>query len=254
MAREKGLDDALTPVAEEMGEGLRLLAFDEMQVTDIADAMILGRLFDKLHDLGVTVVTTSNRPPQDLYKDGLNRQLFTAFIARLEERLQVLELASDEDWRSGVLAQSGRYFTPANAEARAAIAKLWDELTGGAAMEPAVLKVGTRAVPLPGLAAGVARADFWDLCGRPLGAADYLALAEAVRVLILENVPRLSRDNFNEAKRFVTLIDTLYEAKTRLILSAADVPDSLYKEGEGAFEFARTASRLREMQGEGWGG
>ncbi len=252
-ARKQGVDDALAPVAAEVAAGVRLLAFDEMQITDITDAMIVGRLFQMLTDAGVLIVTTSNRPPEDLYKNGLNRALFLPFIALLRARMQVVELESETDYRQHRLTGAQVYFHPAGAEARAAIDRLWSELTGGDRGTPLVLQVQGRQVEVPRHHNGVARAGFWDLCGRPLGPADYLALAEKVRLLILEDIPSLSAANYNEAKRFVTLIDALYEAKVRLIASAADAPERLYFEGAGAFEFERTASRLREMQAADWG-
>jgi cell division protein ZapE len=223
-----------------------------MQITDIADAMIVGRLFQMLMAMGVVIVATSNRAPDDLYRDGLNRALFLPFIALLKERMAVVELASATDYRQGLLAGSATYFSPAGAEAREAADRLWRELTGGKG-EPLVLVVNGREVTLPLCRDGVARVSFWDLCARPLGPADYLAIAGAVRVLILEDVPLLSSENYNEARRFVTLIDTLYEARVRLIVTAADQPERLYLEGEGTFEFARTATRLREMQSAEWG-
>lgn len=164
----------------------------------------------------------------------------------------VWELASPTDYRQTRLLGSQTYFTPVNAQTRAVIDGIWEDLTGGAS-EPLVLHVKGREVLLPAFRNAVARATFFDLCGTALGPADYLALAEAVRVLILEDVPSLSRSNFNEARRFVTLIDALYEARVRLIVSAAASPKMLYIEGEGSFEFERTASRLIEMQSEGWG-
>jgi len=251
-ARQTGVDDALKPVAAKVIEQAELLCFDEMQISDITDAMIVGRLFEALFAAGVVVVTTSNRVPDDLYKDGLNRALFLPFIKKIKERMVVHHLQSPTDYRQDRLAGSDVYFHPADTKARAAIDTLWVDLTGGT-WEPLTLIVKGREVVLPGFKNGVARVPFWELCGRALGAADYLAVAEAVRVLILEEVPRLSRSNFNEAKRFVTLIDALYEGNVRLIMSAADVPERLYVEGEGTFEFERTASRLREMQSEGWG-
>ncbi len=251
-ARKTGVDDAIAPVAAELAGQVRFLAFDEMQISDIADAMIVGRLFEALFAAGVTVVTTSNRPPADLYKNGLNRALFLPFIALLEQHLDNHELASATDYRQGRLAGTDLYFTPADAQARSAIDAIWQGLTHNQA-EGLTLTVKGRKVEIPAFHNGAARVGFGDLCSRPLGAADYLALADAVRVLILEDIPRLSRDNFNEAKRFVTLIDTLYEAKVRLICSAAAQPEMLYLEGEGSFEFERTASRLREMQAENWG-
>ncbi len=251
-ARQQGVEDALAPVADAVIRDTRLLAFDEMQITDITDAMIVGRLFEKLFAAGVVIVTTSNRPPGDLYKNGLNRALFLPFIAMLEDRLLVVELESPTDYRQHRLAGAQVYFHPART-ATAEIAAIWTDLTGGAPDQPLALTVNGRSLTLPRFANGVGRATFWDLCAKPLGPADYLAIAQAVRVLILEDIPQLSAENYNEAKRFVTLIDALYEAKVRLIASAADRPERLYLEGSGAFEFERTASRLREMQGADWG-
>ncbi len=249
--RKTGVDDAIKPVAEKLSGRLRFLAFDEMQITDITDAMIVGRLFEGLFEAGVVIVTTSNRHPDDLYKDGLNRQLFLPFIDALKEKLVVHELSSETDHRQGRLIGTATYFSPLGAEARAAIDKIWQDLTGGHE-EELKLYVKGREVVIPKFHNGVARSGFFELCGKPLGAGDYLALAQAVRVLILDDVPRLSRDNFNEAKRFVTLIDALYEARVKLICSAAALPEMLYLEGEGTFEFERTASRLREMQSQDW--
>jgi cell division protein ZapE len=251
-ARKREVEDALAPVAEAVIQSTRLLAVDEMQITDITDAMVVGRLFEKLFAAGVVVVTTSNRPPRELYKDGLNRALFLPFIDMIEDRLQVVELESPTDYRQHRLAGAQVYFHPART-ATAAIAEIWTDLTGGAAGAPLELAVNGRKLVVPLFASGIGRATFWDLCAKPLGPADFLAIAQAVRVLILEDIPQLSAANYNEAKRFVTLIDALYEAKVRLIASAADEPERLYIEGEGSFEFDRTASRLREMQAADWG-
>jgi cell division protein ZapE len=251
-ARKTGVDDALAPVAEAVARDIRLLAFDEMQITDITDAMIVGRLFEKLMAAGVVIVTTSNRAPEELYKNGLNRALFLPFIAMLREKMQVMELESPNDYRQHRLAGAQVYFHPAG-KVKGEIQAIWDDLTGSAAGAPLILPVNGRSIDLPRFANGIGRATFWDLCSRPLGPGDFLAIAQAVRVLILEEIPQLSASNYNEAKRFVTLIDALYEAKVRLICSAADVPERLYLEGTGAFEFERTASRLREMQGAEWG-
>lgn len=251
-ARRANTVDAMRPVAEEVAGSLRLLCFDEMQITDIADAMIVGRLFEALFERGVTIVTTSNRVPEDLYKNGLNRQLFLPFIGLIREKLDVYELASENDYRQNRLAGQQVYFTPAGREARTKMDALWDELTGGDHHGKLDIPVKGRTVEIPHFHNGVGRASFWDLCAQPLGPADYLAIADAVKVLLLDDIPLLSASNFNEAKRFVTLIDALYEAKVRLICSAADEPERLYVEGEGTFEFERTASRLREMQADGW--
>lgn len=250
-ARKSGAEDALKPVAEAVIRDVDLLCFDEMQITDIADAMIVGRLFQMLFDAGVVVVTTSNRPPEDLYKDGLNRQLFLPFIDILNDKLEVHEITSLTDYRQHRLAGERTYFAPANAESRRAIDEIWRDLTGGKS-EELVLEVKGREVHLPRYWAGMARAEFWDLCGQALGPADYLALAGAVKLLVLENVPHLDSSKFNEAKRFVTLVDALYEARTRVIISAEEEPERLYLEGSGSFEFERTASRLREMQSAEW--
>ncbi|MCV6586737.1 MAG: cell division protein ZapE [Marinibacterium sp.] len=252
-ARQSGVEDAIAPVAASVADSVRVLAFDEMQITDITDAMIVGRLFEALFAAGVVVVTTSNRVPDDLYKDGLNRNLFLPFIALIKERMQVHELVSPTDYRQNRLSGAQVYFTPKGRAAREALDAVWADLAGGAG-SPLTLHVNGREVILPACRNGVARATFYDLCGKMLGPADYLVLAETVRVLILDDIPHMSRSNFNEAKRFVTLIDALYEARVKLICSAAAEPEMLYVEGEGVFEFERTASRLREMQSEDWQG
>lgn len=274
-ARKRGVDDALAPVADKVIDEVRLLAFDELQISDITDAMIVGRLFERLFAAGVVVVATSNRHPDELYKHGLNRQLFEPFIDTIKEHLTVWELASPTDYRQDRLSGEQVYFHPANADNRARVDLIWQELAGakresrkplsseGAAnvlrgygiarQEGLILHVKGREVELPRFRNGVARVSFWDLCGQPLGPADFLAVAAAVRVLILEDVPVLGISKFNEAKRFVTLIDTLYEAGVKLIVTAADEPERLYLEGSGSFEFERTASRLREMQAADWG-
>lgn len=250
--RKTGADDALAPVAAKVASELRLLAFDEMQITDITDAMIVGRLFQLLMDAGVVIVTTSNRVPQELYKNGLNRALFLPFIDFLDTRLTVHHVESANDYRQHRLQGAQVFFSPADAKASAAIDTIWTDLTGGGSGAPLRLAVNGRELVLERVQNGVARATFWELCGKPLGPGDFLAISEAVRVLILEDIPRLSASNYNEAKRFVTLVDALYEGKNRLIASAAEIPERLYAEGTGAFEFERTASRLREMQGADW--
>lgn len=251
-ARQEGVEDAIAPVAKAVSDSVRVLAFDEMQITDITDAMIVGRLFEQLFAAGTVVVTTSNRVPDDLYKHGLNRQLFLPFITLIKEQMRVWELVSPTDYRQNRLAGSQVYFVQAGTEARDQINAIWDDLTGGEA-EPLILTIKKRRVEIPKFRNGVGRATFYDLCGKMFGPGDYLAIAEALKVLVLEDIPALSRTNFNEAKRFVTLIDALYEAKVRLICSAAAEPEMLYLEGEGTFEFERTASRLREMQDADWG-
>lgn len=251
-ARAQGIEDAVAPVAAEVAQNIRVLAFDEMQITDITDAMIVGRLFQALFDHGVAVVTTSNRLPDDLYKNGLNRQLFLPFIALIKERMQVHELASPTDYRQDRLSGAQVYFSPLNPQNRGEMDAIWNNLTGGTA-EPLDLYIKGRVLRIPAFRSGVGRASFFELCGAFLGPGDYLEIARAVRVLMIDDIPQLSRSNFNEAKRFVTLIDALYEARVKLIASAAATPEMLYLEGEGTFEFERTASRLREMQSADWG-
>lgn len=252
-ARKRGDQDTVRPVAEAVAAKVRLLCFDEMQITDIADAMIVGRLFQVLFDQGISIVTTSNRVPEDLYKHGLNRQLFLPFIDLIRERMEIVCLDSDTDYRQNRIGEKQVWFTPANDEAHDALDALWNEMTDSARPEPCEIQMKSRSFELPAYADGVARSGFWDLCGKPLGAADYLELARRVDVLLIDGIPRLGISNYNEAKRFVTLIDALYEAKVRLIASAAEQPEQLYNEGEGSFEFERTASRLREMQDASWG-
>ncbi len=250
-ARKNTTADALAPVAKSVSDSVKVLAFDEMQIKDIADAMIVGRLFEKLFDAGVVVVTTSNRIPQDLYKDGLNRQLFLPFIDLISDKLDVIEMASDTDYRQNRLAGEASYFSPVNNNARATMDAIWSDLSHGQSTQFSLTHKG-RELVFPAYHNGVARFSFFDLCGQMLGPGDYLAIADAVRVLMVDNIPQLGRSNFNEAKRFVTLIDALYEAKVKLICSAAAAPEMLYIEGEGVFEFERTASRLREMQSADW--
>ena len=251
VARAASEQDALNVVARNLSKGLRLLALDEMQIKDIADAMIVGRLFTLMREDGVVCVTTSNRPPDDLYKDGLNRQLFLPFIAYLKEHLIVHDMQSETDFRQNRMSGAQVYFTPLNSVSSQGVEELWRDLTGGHDIRHS-LQVKGRSLDIPRYHNGVGRLSFYDLCGKPLGPADYLTLAEALRVIVIDNIPQLGRHNFNEAKRFVTLIDALYESKTRLICSAAALPEMLYLEGEGVFEFERTASRLREMQSADW--
>ncbi|WP_421788449.1 cell division protein ZapE [Hyphobacterium sp.] len=248
LERKKGQDDPIPPVAEAIAQDARLLCFDEFQVTDIADAMLLGRLFEQLFGIGVVVVATSNRVPDDLYKDGINRQLFLPFIDMLKDRLAVMEIPSGEDHRLRQLTAAPVYYAPLDDSADNAMQEAWERLTQGAEPQACTLTVQNRAVTVPREAAGVARFTFAELCAKPLGPADYLALAARFHTLLIEGVPVLKPAKRNEAKRFVTLIDALYEAKTKLVMSAAAGPDGLYKEGDGAFEFARTASRLMEMR------
>ncbi len=252
-ARSRVEGDPIPSVADAVADHATLLCFDEMQITDITDAMLVGRLFERLFERGVVVVATSNRPPDDLYKDGLNRHLFRPFIAMMNERLEIHELASSHDHRLDRLAGAPVWHAPLGPDATAALDAAWSALAGGPGAERSLIVHG-RSVELPRFRAGVARVSFADLCGRPLGPGDYLAIAAAIETLILDDIPVLAPVQANEAKRFVTLIDALYEARVRLIASAAAPPEALYPDGPGSFEFARTASRLHEMQGAAWGG
>lgn len=252
LARQAGQEDALIPVVDELSKGLRVLALDEMQITDITDAMIVGRFFEALMARDVVVVTTSNRHPSELYKNGLNRQLFVPFIDMIQDKLVVHCLDSERDYRQDRLIGAQTYFTPLGPQSRAAMDDLWAQLAGDEPAGALDLVVKARTISLPQFTNGVARASFHDLCGAALGPGDYLEIANAVRVLFIDGIPSLGRANFNMAKRFVTLVDALYEARVQVIASAAAAPDYLYLEGEGAFEFERTASRLMEMQSADW--
>ena len=207
--------------------------------------MIVGRLFEALIR-GATVVITSNRPPIDLYKNGLNRDLFLPFISFIEANFDVFEVSGVKDYRQTLIAGDKVYFSPLNLESETTwtyFGPISREILATSSLSR--LKVGNK---IPFYKDGVARFDFFEICGQMLGPGDYLAIIDAVRVLMIDNIPQLSRSNFNEAKRFVTLIDAAYEIKIRFICSAAAEPEMLYTEGEGSAEFGRTASRLREMQ------
>ena len=251
-ARSSGVKDPLALVANEVIKNFKVLALDEMQIKDITDAMIVGRLFNLLFDGGVVIVTTSNRIPSDLYKNGLNRQLFVPFIDLINNRLNILNLKSKIDYRKSKLRGTRVYFSPLNADTKNKLHNLCRDLSGNES-EDFHLIVNKRKIKFPFYSNGVARFTFLELCGANRGPADFLAIADNVRVLIVEDIPQLGRSNFNEAKRFITLIDTVYEAGIVFICSAAAQPEHLYLEGEGVFEFERTVSRLNEMQSERWG-
>ncbi|RMF11289.1 MAG: AFG1 family ATPase [Alphaproteobacteria bacterium] len=240
--------DPIPLAAQSIASDTRLLCFDELHVTDIADAMILGRLFSGLFEAHVVVVATSNAAPRELYADGLNRPLFEPFIDLIEERMEVLQLEAATDYRLEKLEGTQLYFTPADAKASKAMRAAFKHLTGHARGEPAAVAVKGRKVEVPEAAMGVAWFDFADLCARPLGASDFLAIAHSYHTLFIENIPVLSPARRNEARRFINLIDTLYDSGVRLVASAQAEPDELYREGDGAKLFERTASRLVEMR------
>ena len=243
-------DDPIGPVADQLADEATLLCFDEFTVTDIADAMILGRLFGHLFRRGVTVVATSNVEPDRLYEGGLNRALFLPFIETLKERVEVLRLDSRTDFRLEKLGGAAVYHVPAGPEARAALDAAFKGLTGKAKGRPATVAVHGREVAIPEAAGGVARFGFDDLCRQPLGASDYMALARAFHTIILDGIPVMAEAERNEAKRFITLIDTLYDRHVKLVASAAAEAQDLYtaEAGREAFEFDRTVSRLIEMR------
>ena len=240
--------DTIVPIAKEIAAETRLLCFDEFQVTNIADAMILGRLFETLFEEGLTVIATSNRTPDDLYKNGLQRDRFMPFIALLKQRLEILELGGGRDYRMDRLRELDVYLTPLGAWATAKLDEAFRTLSGGADGEPRVLRTQGRDVPVPRAAPGVAMADYMDWCARPMGAADFLCIADHFHTVILAGIPKMGPDSQDKAARFVTMIDSFYERKVKFICSAAASPDRLYTEGDGAFEFQRTVSRLMEMQ------
>jgi cell division protein ZapE len=245
-------EDPIKHVAEALAEQAWLLCFDEFHVTDIADAMILGRLFTQLFARGIVMVATSNVAPDELYKDGLNRALFVPFIQMLEEHMDVVRLSARTDFRLEKLAGMPVWYVPADAAADLALDNTWRRLTGGHDGAPAELPLKARSVHVPRAFMGVARFSFHDLCEEPLAAADYLRIAREYHTIILDHVPVMAYDNRNAAKRFIILIDTLYDINVKLIASAAAEPDALYRADEGfeAAEFKRTASRLIEMQSE----
>lgn len=247
-------DDPIPPVARALAAEAWVLCFDEFAVTDIADAMILSRLFSALFDNGVVLVATSNVAPRNLYHNGLNHQLFLPFIDILERHAEVLNLDIDTDYRLEKLNSLPVYITPADAAADAALDEAWEAMTEGLATAPASITVKGRTIPVPRAAGEAARFSFADLCEKPLGARDYLAIAARYSTIFIDRVPVLDESRRNEAKRFILLIDVIYDQQLRLVLSADAPPTALYvgRQGTEAFEFDRTASRLIEMQSRDW--
>ena len=244
--------DPIPPLADSIAAEAALLCFDEFQVHDIADAMILGRLFQALFARGTVVVATSNTAPDDLFKGRPGRDAFLPFIALIKRRLEVLELAAARDYRRARIMDMPTWHMPPGARADAAMDRAFRELTGRDHGEPTRLTLLGRAIEVPQAAEGVARFDFEALCGQPLGPADYLAVATHFHTLLLDGIPRLGAENFDKAKRFITLVDALYEHRVKLVASAAAAPDAIYERGENSAMFARTASRLHEMQSREW--
>jgi len=246
------LRDPVPPLANAMAADAALLCFDEFQINDIADAMILGRLFQALFDRGVVVVATSNTAPDDLFRGRPGRDAFLPFIAILKQHLDVLVLDGGRDFRRQRLRGSATWHVPSDARADRALDEAFAKLTAGAVPRAERLMVHGRTLRVPLATDAVARFDFNALCGEALGPADYLALATHYQALVLDGVPKLGPDNYDKARRFITLVDALYEHRVKLVASADAQPDQLYERGEGAQAFNRTASRLEEMQSEAW--
>ena len=246
--------DPIQRAAAAIAEESWLLCFDEFHVTDIADAMILGRLFTRLFELGVVVVATSNVAPNELYKDGLNRSLFLPFIALLQRQCEVVRLDARTDFRLEKLTGVPSWYVPPDAKADAKLDEAWRRLVGDDPGHSLELVVKGHKVDVPKAAMGVARFGFADLCAKPLAASDYLRIAHEFHTLIIDHIPVLNYDRRNEAKRFIILIDNLYDNSVKLLASAEAEPDQLYLADEGyeAKEFKRTASRLIEMRSQSY--
>lgn len=246
--------DVVAQIATDLSKQARVLCLDEMQISDIADAMIVGRLFQALLANGTVIITTSNLPPGQLYKDGLNRSLFLPAIKLMESNFDVIPLASPTDYRLGRVKARESFVTPLGAKSDAHVQQIWERLTDVQKGEPCEIPVLGRSLHVPESAHGCARFSFADLCEAPLGPPDYLALAARFQTLFVERIPALTTSQRNEAKRFVLLIDTLYDARLHLVASSAQPPELIYPRGGHRLEFARTVSRLQEMQSAAWWG
>jgi cell division protein ZapE len=253
VARASEEGDPVIAVAQDIAEEVKFLAFDEMMVTNSADAMIMSRLFTALLDEGVALVTTSNRPPSDLYKDGLNRELFLPFIRLIEQRLQVVSLNGPTDYRLDRMQGLDTWLVPNGPEATESLREAFFRMTDYPVEDSAHVPTeeldvgGGRTLHVPKSLKGVAVFSFKRLCGEPRGAADYLAIARRYHTVIIVGIPVMGKDKRNEAARFVTLIDALYEHRVKLLAAADAEPADLYPAGDGRFEFERTVSRLEEM-------
>ena len=246
--------DPIAPVASDLADEALLLCFDEFHVNDIADAMILSRLFERLFERGVVMVATSNVPPDDLYRDGLNRPLFLPFVKLLKERCDTVNLAARTDYRLEKLSGTQMWHVPADREAQQQIDEIWRKLAGRSGGAPCDLSYRGRTIHVPFAGNGAARFDFTDLCHQPLGAADFVQIAHNFHTVVVEDIPVMSPEQRNEAKRFILLIDALYDNAVKLIASAEAEPDALYHAAQGyeAMEFNRTASRLIEMRSQAY--
>lgn len=251
--RQKGGGDPVAVLAQQLAKETSLLCFDELQATDVADATLLFRLFDGLFAAGITIVSTSNRPPAELYTGGVQAERFNRLIALIEERMQVAALDAPQDYRQSGGGERRRvYVHPLGLEANRFIAGTLERLCPGAPPHNETITVQGRDLPCTFYGDAIGRFTFQELCAVPLGPADYLALAGRLDTLILTGIPRLPAEQRNEAKRFVTLVDALYEHKVKCYFTAEGPPEAIYAHGDGAFEFQRTVSRLREMQSEKW--
>ena len=249
--RKKGILDPINAVATKLSESVSILCFDEFQITDITDAMLVGRLFEKLIQRGTYIITTSNRHPDDLYQHGLNRQLFIPFIKLFKENLLVVKLNTSNDYRRQKLSGQDIFLWPINQKTRENFNKIWLSLV----VEPCYaleLSFKSRTIRLPKFYNGVARSSFDNLCGSAMSALDYLMICKHIKLLFIEDIPILNQTQMDSAKRFVTLVDTLYENRVKIICLANETPEKLYTKGKGSFEFERTVSRLYEMQSKDW--
>lgn len=246
--RKAGKSGGVKTVARAMARDARLFCLDEAEITDIADAMIVGRFFGELFARGATLVCTSNRMPSELYEHGINRQLFEPFIDLIHDHLDIIQLDAGRDYRRQALAGEDLWLSPLGEGTRQRFDRLWARATGEAAPHEDHLHVKGRTLTVKRAAAGCARMEFETLCGQPRGAADYGALGRRYRVLFIDNVPKLGPERRDAAKRFVTLIDALYESETVLAATAEAEPEQLYERGDYAYEFRRAASRIAELR------
>lgn len=251
--RQQGNGEVIARVIAQIANEVRVLCLDELQVSDVTDAMILARLFGGLMDAGLTVIFTSNRHPRDLYHGGLQREQFLKFVDLMSARIPIINIDSKQDYRLAQLkAMKQTYIFPRNELSDDFLMESWRNLTHGATNEPLRIEVDGRTLRVDKHTRGVAWLTFAELCMRPLGAKDYLELCSYCHTILLQGVPRLTREDRNEAKRFVTLIDTLYDHRVKIIITAETAPEGIYEAGDGTFEFSRTISRLTEMQSEAY--
>ena len=250
--RKERIADPLEVVVSNIFKDLTLICFDEMQISDIADAMLVGRLFEKITARKVSFVCTSNRKPNDLYKDGLNRQLFLPFIKILEEKLNIFQLNSEKDYRRNLLVENKKFFPISEPDSADSFQALWESMTEGLISSEFEISLGTRSLLIPNFVNGIGKVKFESLCEQPFSSGDYLSIFNEVKVLFLEDIPVFSHENRDSCKRFISLVDIMYERKAQLVCLAADLPKFLDKAKKKLFEFERTVSRLEEMMSSQW--